>query len=143
MFKKSAAVERRRKITRKAVDCGKPKGGHEGIRDPLSLALLSLLTAPLCVGSSKLLQLLLNELFTFKRLHSTLCNTPNHARHILNFILKKYLSNRLQHRLQTTLQIFGTQSTSPAQKVNYVYGALPVSQRKPGIGMITGSSFAQ
>lgn len=51
-----------REDNKKGMESGKPKGGDEGIRDSSSLALLSLLTALLCVGSSKLLQLLLNEL---------------------------------------------------------------------------------
>lgn len=108
-----------REDNKEGRESGKPKGGHEGIRDPLSLALLSLLTALLCMGSSKLFQLLLNELFTFKHLHSTLCTTPNHARHILEFMLKKYKTDFRLH-----FRHFELNPPPQAQKVNYVCGAV-------------------
>lgn len=108
-----------REDNKEGRESGKPKGGHEGIRDPLSLALLSLLTALLCMGSSKLFQLLLNELFTFKHLHSTLCTTPNHARHVLEFMLKKYKTDFRLH-----FRHFELNPPPQAQKVNYVCGAV-------------------
>lgn len=82
----------------------------------LSLAFLSLLPALLCVGSSKLLQLFSQKLFTFEYAHLALCLTPNHARHNLRFILKKFLSSRPQHTPQTIFQAFLTETYLPRHK---------------------------
>lgn len=66
VFSKSAGVGRRRKVRGRITGSGKSKEGHEGVKGHLCLPFLSLLPAPVCIGSSKCVLFFFGKFFTLK-----------------------------------------------------------------------------